>query len=388
MARVNRREFAAEIEATPGTAETLVSADLLVRSREGDSWNKLVDLFETGEVQASSSTRPRIAGFKTVDATISYVLRGPASQTTAPSVSDLIRSSMFIETAITNSPIGSITSGPFQDGEVVDGAGGAAAVVFRETATGAAELKYHTITSGPMGAAEVLTGATSGATATTSGAAVSNGQRYKPADSNFGGSDTLHHLTCGFNQDGLRIVGFGMLSNLQMAFDVGRPCIVTQRLFGGYSTHGDVALVNPATYAEESNAAPRFLSASLLFGSYSPTDIRSLSLNVETNPEIREDAQKTTGVLYADYEKNAPTITVDPAQVSEATWGVLTDFGAGTSFAVSWDCGTTAGLIWTFYADSCQYTSVDQGSERTLATVPLEIVCSGTDDDELIIWQH
>lgn len=388
MARANRREFAAEIEATPGTAETLVSADLLVRVRDGDAWNVNVDMFETGEVQASSSFRPKLAGVKSVEATVSYVLRGPASQTVAPSVSDLIRSAMFIETAITNSPIGAVTGGPFTDGEVVDGAGGAAAIVFRDTATGASELKYHTITSGPMGASEVLTGATSGATATTSGAAVSNGQRYKPADSNFGGSDTKHHVTGGFNIDGQQIVGNGMLSNLQMQFDVGRPCVVTQRLVGAQESHGDVALFSPATFAEQTNVAPRFQLAALLLGSYSPSDIRGLTLNIETNPELREDAQLADGILYADYEKIAPLITIEPSQDTVANWDPLLQLGAGTSFAVSWDCGTTAGLIWTFFADSCEFNTVENGQERTLATTPVELQCSGTNNDEIIIWQH
>ena len=388
MARVNLREFAAEIEATPGTAETLVAGDLLVRSREGDNWNFVVDLFETAEVQGSSSRRPQLAGAQSVDATISHVLRGPASQSVAPSISDLIRSAMFIETAITNSPIGAVTSGPFTDGETITGSiSTETATVFRETANGASVLKYHTA-SGTMNAADVFTGGTSGATATASGAGVANGQRYKPADSNFGGGDTLHHLTCGFNQDGLRLIGRGMLSNMQLQFDVGRPCVITQRLVGGKESHADTALVNPASYAEESNAAPRFLSASLTFGSYSPTDIRGLTLNIETNPELRQDAQDSNGVLYADYQKDAPIITVDPAQVSKATWDVLTDMGAGTTFAVSWSCGTTAGLIWDFFADLCQYNSVEQGSERTLATVPLEIQCSGTNNDEIILWQH
>lgn len=319
---------------------------------------------------------------------MSHVLRGPASQTTAPSISDLIRSAMFIETAISNSPIGAVTSGPFTDGETITGGTSTeTATVFRDTANGASEIKYHT-TSGAFNAAEVLTGGTSGATATTSGAPVSNGQRYKPADSNFGGADTKHHLTCGFNQDGLRLIGRGMLSNLQLQFDVGRPCVITQRLVGGKAAHADVALFSPASYAEESNAAPRFLSATLTFGSYSPTDIRSLSLNVETNPEIRQDAQDSNGVLYADYEKNAPIISVDPAQVSVATKDFLTELGAGTSFAVSWVCGTTAGLIWEFFADSCQWNSVGQGAERSLATLPLEIQCSGTSNDEIILWQH
>lgn len=386
--RTNRREFAAEQEATPGTAETIVEADLLVRMRDGDTWDLDVDIFDPEELQASSSKRPILAGRSLVDATISYLLRGPASQTTVPSIADLLLAAMLERKAVTNSAIGAVTSGPFVDGETISGGTSLeTATVFRDTANGAAVIKYID-PSGAFNASEVLTGATSGATATTAGAPAANGHLFRPTDSNFGGGDSLHHVTGKFFEDGTYLTARGMLANLTMLFQVGRPVIVTQRLVGGYEDHGDDSLFNPASYPEEDNAAPLFLSASLLLGSYTPTDIREMTLAIETNPEAREDAQSSSGVLYADYQKDAPTLTVDPAKVLNATKDFWGELRAGTRFAMSWNVGTTAGLIWTFYADDCQLVNVDSGSERSLATRPLEIRMNGTDNDEIAIWQH
>lgn len=388
--RTNRREVAVEIEATPGTPIALVDADLLVRTRDGDTFTEDVEPFDTEEVQSTSSKRPLLMGRKLFDATLSYIMRSPASQSVESVIADLIRSAMFVSDAVSNSPIGAVTSGPFVDGETITGGTSLeTATVFRDTADGASEIKYVN-PSGAFNAAEVLTGGTSGATATTAGAPVANGYRYKPADSNFdlGGGDSAHHVTCRFRQDGWYLEGSGCLSNFQALFEVGKPAVITQRVLGRKSAHGDQALVLPSSYAEDGNPVPLFLAASMDIGGYTPTDIRSMTLNVETNPEAREDAQDSNGVLYADYLKDAPTLTLDVAHVLAATNDFFQDHEDGTTFAVSWSLGSTTGSIWTFFADECQYSAVDLGNERSLATLPIELRMNGQLNDELIIWQH
>lgn len=386
--RTNRRELAIEIEATPGTPETLVAADLLFRMRDGDTVTEDVEMFETEEVQSTSSKRPNLSGRKLFDATVSYILGSPGSQTTESILADVIRSAMFVSDAVRASPIGAVTTGPFLDGETITGSiSGETATVFRDTANGAAELKY-TNESGTMNAADVFTGSTSGATATASGAAVDRGYRYKPADSTFTGADSLHHVTARFRQDGWYIEGTGCLSNLQALFEVGKPAVITQRLLGRKSAHGDQALVLPSSYSEDANPIPRFLSAGLDLGGFTPTDIRSMTLNFETNPEAREDAQNANGVLFADYQRDAPTLTVDPAMTSAATQDWFTALENASVIAINWVLGTAAGSIWEFFADAAQYNAVDLGAERSLATVPLEFRLTGNLNDELIIWQH
>ena len=316
-------------------------------------------------------------------------MSGPASQTTKPANSPMLRSAMLEELQIKNLSIGAITGGPFTHGETITGGtSSATAKVFRDTANGAAVIKFHTVT-GTFQSAETITGGTSGATATTSSTAADNGWMYRTTDSEFDGVDTDHHVTCGFNQDGQRIVSRGSLANLQMEFQVGRAAIVTQRFVGAKASHGDVALALPSSYPEESNAAPRFVASTLTLGGYTPNSIQSLSLNIETNPGLREDSQEADGIKFTDYEKIAPIISLDPAQDDYATWDVLASLAGGTTFAVGWKCGGTPGLIWEFFADEVQYTSVDQGSERTHAKTPIELRCNGTSTrSDIYIWVH
>lgn len=382
MARINLREFAAAQETTPGTAETLASGDLLVRAREGDVWQQVSELFETGEVQASSSMRPQLPGVDSVDATMSYVLRVPTSGT--PVIGPMLESAMLEETASGAFICGSVTGGPFVVGETVTGTTSSATGKIRKTiASGGGTMFVNTVSGGPF-VAELLTGSTSSATCTST----SVGTAYQPTDSNFGGGDSKHHVTGGFNQDGLHMVSRGMLSNVQFQFDVARPVIVTQRFVGGFEEVVDKSLFDPSSYPEEDNTASRFEAITLLIDGYAATDIRSMTLTIETNPEIRQDAQNANGgVLYADYQKIMPTITLDPAQASVATYAFHAKYKAGTTFEVSWDVGTGAGNIWRFIAPVAQFTSLEMGAERNLATIPIEIGCAGTNNDEIFIAQ-
>lgn len=386
--RANINEVQAKIETTPGTAVSLDETDLLLRTREGDVWQFLVDLFETQEQQGSDSMRPNLPGFRSVDSTISWLLRGPASVSTRPAAGPMLRAAMFLEEDLWEQAIGSISGGPFQDGEeIVGGTSSERARVYSPTS--ATPIRYVMLTGGTFTASEILTGQDSGASASTTGARARNGTLYRPATSNFQAADSKHHLTMGFNRDGLKLVGRGMLANIQMEFQVGRTVFVTQRVVGGYETHLDEPVLKPASYPEESNAAPYFLATSLDIGGYSPTDIRNLQLNIEQNPEVRQDAQDDDGVLYADYQKDAPLIIVDPAQVpvSEKDWWA--DLKDGAIFPVTWKVGSTPGQIWEFSAFECQLNSVQAGAERTLATQPLEIRCNGNSrNNEIYIWQH
>lgn len=386
--RTNTVEMAAEIEATPGSAETLVDADLLVRIRDPDALTIDVEQFDTEEVQGSSSKRPLLSARKMFDLSASYVLRGPASLATAPTISDLLRSAMMREKPIRSSAIGSVTGGPFVDGETITGGTSLeTATVFRDTADGAALIKYYD-QSGDFTGSEVLTGSTSGATATTSATPIDNGHAYLPADSDFGGSDSKHHITTRYNRSGLAFLARGCLSNASFLFQAGKPCIVTHRIVGVKDSHSDTALVVPSSFPEQGNAAPKFIAASLTMGGYSPTDIRQMTFLIETNLGIREDANAADGSLYADYDKDAPIITIDPAQVLKATKDFFGDLESDSNFSMSWKIGSVSGMTWDFFADSCEVISAGFGAERTLATTPLQIRLNGVSNNEFAIWQH
>lgn len=388
--RINKREFAFKQEVTPGTAEALTSAEVLIRIEDSSTVEPDIEVIETNEVQASSSRRPNLTGRKILGIPINYILRGPNSLANAPAANRLFECAMLLATALKRVPIGAITTGPFQDGESFTAAPSAATGrVFRSTANGATELKYFVLT-GIVADNDVLTGAVSGATVTVSDPPTDYGRVYRFVDSDFGALDTRHHITAQYLLDGYQWTARGVLGDMTMNFRNGHPCRISQRLIGAFESHSDLALYGVSTYPEQSVAAPRFLGAELYLGSYKPTDIVEFSLELQTGAEAREDANSSSadGVLYADYQRAAPVARFDPAFVKAATKDWFGDLVAGSTFAMRWKLGSAAGMIWEFFADQAQLNTVGVGARGNLATAPLEIRLCGTNNDELFIWQH
>jgi hypothetical protein len=388
--RTSKRQFAAKVETTPGTAETITSSEVLVRIRDGDTIEPNFEAIDSQEVQATSSKRPNLIGRRTLGFKVSYLLRGPGGLSTDPAAKPLLEASMLKGYDLQKISIGAITTGPFVDGETITGGTSAATGrVFRNTANGASEIKYFALTN-TFQSGEVITGGTSTATATTSSTPSANGMVFQPADSDFGVSDSKHHVTAKLLQDGYQWTARGCLADLTMQFRNGHPCTISQSFLGAYSSSGDEALLTLATYPEESVAAPRFLNASLKFGVYSPSDVVDFSLEYPISPEAREDANDSAGdgVRFADYQREHPRLRLDPAMVSAATYNYFSTMFAGTTFAMEWVLGSTSGSTWTFYADTAQFVNLGAGARRNLATVPLEIILCGTNNNELYIWQH
>lgn len=386
--RTRNRQLAVKTETTPGTVETLSSSDVLCRIREGDAIEPDLERFETGEVQAYSSMRPGLVGRKMIAFAISYLLRGSAAIGTESAIAPLLAAAMLKKSTVQSIAIGSVTSGPFVDGETVTGGtSGATGRVFRNCS--ATPLLFIPI-SATFESGETITGGTSGASATSSAVPADAGFAYEPADSDFGAGASLHHVSARLFQDGFYWEGRGMLGNLVMNFRNGHPCIVNQRLVGAFNAHGDADPFSVSSYPEDAITPPRFLNASLKLGAYAPTDIIEATLTVETNPEPREDANDSSadGILFADYLKAYPVFRFEPAMVKKATKDYFGDLAAAGTFAMEWVLTGSTGSNWTFYADEAQFINVGAGDRRGLAIAPLEIGLFGTRNNEFVIYQH
>jgi len=386
--RTRNRQLAVKTETTPGSIETLTSADVVCLIREGDAIEPDLERYETGEVQPYSSQRPGLVGRRMLGLAVSYILRGSAALATPTTVHPLLTAAMLTKSTVKSIAIGTITGGPFVDGETITGGTSAATGrVFR--ACSATPLRYIVLT-GTFVTSEVITGGTSTAHATSSAGPTDGGFAYEPADSTFSGAASKHHVSARLFEDGFFWEGRGMLSNLILNFRNGHPVQVSQRLVGSFNAKGDANPFTLTTYPEQAVTPPRFLNTSLKFGAYSPTDIVEMTMTVETNPEAREDANSTAGdgVLYADYLKAYPVLRVEPAMVTAATYDYFGTLIAGTTFAVTWKLTGSAGSNWDFFADEAQLISVGAGDRRGLAVAPIEIGLFGIRNNEFAIWQH
>jgi hypothetical protein len=378
-------QLAVEKETVPGTAETLAAANVLVRLREGDAPEVPVEQVDTEEVQEYSSTRPAKPGVARFSAAVSWVLRPSATPASvAPSCGLLFEMGLLKQDAVREISIGVVSGGPFQDGEPISGSiSGATGRVFRPCS--ATPLKYVPVTS-TFQNGDLITGATSGASATASGSPSSKGFLYQLTDSDFtGGSDSKHHATVEYLRGGYYLKGKGVLGEISMEFRNNLHCICRSSMLGALDAHGDKALYDlPSGYPDDGIVEPRFVSASLVLGAYSPTDLVDMNLSIPLGLELREDAQTATGIRFADYLRRGspPIVTFEPAMMSAATYDIVQKLKDGETFAMSWRLGTD----FYFYADECQVLSVGVGNRRSLATVPIQVRLCGMRNNELQIW--
>ena len=379
-------QLAAKKETTPGTAMTgFTSADVYVRLRDESAPDISADPIETGEMQASSSSRPVGMGIRNFKATASWVLRPSATPLTAAPPSDIfLEMGLLKRNQIKSIAIGAVTGGPFKNLEIIRVAGVDRGIVFRDTA--ATPLKYYVI-AGAIASAEVITGATSGATATASAGPTDAGQLYMLTDSDFiGAGDSKHHCTLEWMRGGYFWQGRGVIGELTWQFRNGLPCYLKQDLVGAWSSEGDKAMYSISTYPDEAQAAPRFVNAQFVMDGFSPTDIVDFNLNLPLGIELREDANDASpeGVRFADYDRrnSPPVITFEPAMVSKATYDFFGKYKAESTFAATWKLGTK----FTFYADECQLVGAGAGARRSLATTPIQLRLCGKTNNEIQIY--
>ena len=375
-------------ETTPGTVISMSQSDILVQIEDGAQPTWDFERIQSEEVQGTSSRRPGLTGRRLASMALSYWLRGSTSLSTAAIASQLFESAMLKRSQVRQVTSGSVTGGPFENGETITGGTSAATGrVFRNRSS--SPILYVPIT-GSFTSGEVITGGTSGATATTSSTPSDQGYVYEPKDSDFEGSESKHHVSFKLLQDGFFWEGRGCLSDLNFEFKNGHPARLRQTISGAYSSHGDQALYSGVTYPESAVTPPRFSNISLTLGAYAPRDIVEMTFSIPTDPQPREDANNASdaGILYADYLKAEPTLSFDPAMVKAATKDYFTELKEAGTFAVTWKLTGTAGNNWDFFADEAQFIEVGTGDRRGIALAPLRIGLYGTNNDEFAIWQH
>lgn len=390
MGKWRRREFLMRQEATPGTAITdLGSADALVKLRDESTVDPEIERFQLEEVQASSAHSPDLMALETFGAEVATVLRGPGDLVTVAAQDILLESAMFQRTALKKIGVTAV-SGTFTDGMTITGGTSAATGTVFRAVSGGSELWYHVLT-GTFQDAETITG-TGGTppTATSTSAPTDLGAVYRLGDSDFGGGDPLHHMTCEFNIDGKMFRGAGCLSDLSFNFENKRPAIMRNTITGVLDQAGtEKALAAPSAYPEVSGGQPIFVGIQFLIGSWQPTDIVAMTLDVPNQVTLRQDAQQADGVLYADYDRGEVILRFTPAMPLNATYDLYTQLRAGTVSAAKWQVGSTDGKRWDFYADAVQAIAAKPTNRNGISVVDIELKCTGTPTQpEVVIHQR
>ena len=373
-----KRQLAAKIETVEGTAEVLAATDarLLVYDPKV-AFN--VAMFDRNPARPSFSNIGKAPGKRTAAIGYKLELKGSGVAATVPEWGKLLQACGFGVSTLKSMNIGAITNGPLQHGETITGTTSAAkGRVVINTANGATAILF-VVVSGTFVSAEVITGGTSTATATTSSVPATVGNEFKLI------SDLIPSLTQGSYEDGIRKLVEGSRGNLKLSFKTGEPVMMELDFQGVEAGVTDTAFLANVTY--ETTKPPVFLSALFSVDAYS-AKIGEMSVDLGNNLAERDDVNDTRGVVSFALTGRNVTGSFNPEMVAVATYDFHTKWFSGAEMIVDCTIGSVAGNKFRIYIPKAQYTKIDDEDRDGMQVAKASFCLNGSvtpGDDEITI---
>ena len=380
MAKLStKKQIAVKIEALEGVAESLSASDggYLVYDPK---FSPDVQMFTRNPVRQTLSKMGKLPGIKSANATFKLELRGSGVATTSPTWFKMMKACGFDEHDVYSIGIGTVSSGPFKHLEIITGGtSNATAYVVYDTVDGVTTL-YLIPISGTLQDAEVITGARSGATATTSGTPIAFGKALKPTS-----KEDIPSLTIGAYEDGIRKLIKGSRGKAQFLFKAGEPSMMDFDFKGVLSEIADVPFLTGINYDE--TVPPTFLDAKMTMNEYSAV-FSELELHWGNSLAAIENANDSAGIqCYRIADRDAlGTFNAEMVAVSEHDF-----FGRwfnNSKNILDFQIGTIAGNRFRFIAPYASYSSIEDVDKDNIQYVNTSFELEGgfpDGDDELLI---
>ena len=377
-------QIAGDLEATPGTAETLTNADVRARVIEPDYSLEPISQ-ERDLVRDAFSMHPDLyAGTTTnrsslVTFTFGVELAGHVSGVgSAPPVGKFLQACGFEEVTGANhltATIGAITGGPFLHGETISssGGGGTTSTVMGDTWTGGTRLLMKLDGTAPS--TGTLTGGTSGATAVASAVTTDIGTTWQLVSA----IASQQTITIGLYKDGKFISGRGCMGNLTSVTQRGERQVVNFTFTGILNDISDTALLTGMNYT--SSVPPVATGVSLVIDddttTWSSAKLTNISIDLGNSVALREDVNAADGICPAIINGRAPTGSMDPDLVLEATYPVLENFVNGVVARATWTVGSATGNRFDWKLPAIQASGVGSGIRDEVRTTDISFKCTG-----------
>ena len=340
-------------------AISLASGIVIVETATGAAEVMLIDL-ETG-------TWDSIAAFGQITGGTSGATATP---TEAPQSMGLLWRPWTFE--LLQLSIGAVTAGPFTAGEkVTGGTSGAIGYAYEATKNGDSIIRIKHAT-GTWQSAEVLTGAVSAATATSSSVATQS---------------EIPSLTIRTFLDGTYYEIRGARGTVNLEVNAGEPMGLAFTFQGAKSAHGDVALFDPA---ENVTIPPLFEGLSVDIAGTTDLDINGLSAAFEATLAKHEAANYSGGIKSVSPTSRNwnGTLRIDRKQYGVEDF--LTKLENNTKFLMDFSSiGSVASNRFRIYIPEAQLSDDQDGDRDGIATNELPFMMTSVLDDlEVVLMQY
>lgn len=186
-------------------------------------------------------------------------------------------------------------------------------------------------------------------------------------------------------EDGRVKKHIGCMANAKLICERGRVAYLDLAYKGVWA--GVAAAATPTSITRDSVAPPRFVSAGLSIGSWTPL-FDKVELDLGNDVQLREDGNSAYGYSSAFIADRSPRITIAPEAALIATNDTYGQWLALTGQEIAWDVGSAAGNKMTVTCPNCEFENIQDG-ERAGATVDQitarPLLDDGDGDDELTI---
>jgi hypothetical protein len=369
--QVLSQQLAAHLEATAGTAETLVAADVALRPYQDISFAPSFPRFANNEVADDIGQAPDFVAAKMGSINFPCTFHSAGAVGTEPAIGKYLEACglkmQVVRTITISAPSGGSTQ--FAEGDVFSATGGKAGIVNKLITTGGT-LEYILTAGSALANSDVVT--VGSVTASCSGASALFAMKYTPRSTNH---KTLTMQRAIKNFTGTSAQDFlSRLRGVAGTFSLDAAALDVMRFKGDFTGVVDYlgagSFFTPVTYEAPTVAQlPKFINAKLqINGKDVVTD--SLSFIAGNSVEMDPDPTMTggtAGYLQARIRTRAPTITIAPYRLIPSVLDDLGILGDGSTFPFELNLGTSPQRI-DIVAPKCQLRAETLGNRAGLET--------------------
>jgi len=407
-----KRQLALALETTKGTYLTALDTDSTAKASAQNllvdpSWTPTALAYERN-VRTSSLTpvamfKPDVASLELSHA---FELAGHRDNTTgnfvAPPCAVAMSACGFTSTAVEEWTVATWDTGTvIEHGETFTGDGAGTLVgTFVGQAVNTVDTKvYFTITSGTATTGETLTGDRSGTVITMSGVPSTDTKwAFYPNSDTSDAATAIPTLSGVYYEDGKRIKFKGARGNVDFNFEHANRPLLNFTWTGIIHSIVDGALLTGTNLPPIDHITPPaflgvgFTMDDITNAAFTPV-FNSMSLSMGNSVTLREDSSDADGWSYATITSRAPSLTVNPDEVLEATHSLFDGYKAGTNYYTRFTIGSTLGNIFEFRISAAQIADMSEADRDEVTNWDMKLNLVGGEgpsnqlgtDNELVI---
>ncbi|MCE5333847.1 MAG: hypothetical protein LLG06_04590 [Desulfobacteraceae bacterium] len=166
-----------------------------------------------------------------------------------------------------------------------------------------------------------------------------NGMLYSPTSN----PASMASVTIHYYLDGIRHILTGCRGNATFEFPVGGNPQVNFSFTGLYSAASDSAAPSITSYPD--HYAPYVVSAGLVLGTYTPSGVQKISLNLGNKIVEKKDVNSASGLTSLVITGREPKLTLDCDMDTLTNFDPYTIWKDGTLQAISWTSGVKGNRV-------------------------------------------